>query len=61
MIKYWLITGDTHGRIKERLEAIQQKCSYSPAETAVIILGDVGLNFFLNKTLFNFIYACGNF
>lgn len=52
MIKHWLITGDTHGRVKERLEAIQQKCSYPPAETAVIILGDAGLNFFLNKTDF---------
>lgn len=44
MIKNWLVRGDTHGRFKwlEELE------DYKPAETAIIILGDAGLNFFLN-------------
>lgn len=49
MIKHWLITGDTHGRVLERLEKIDQT-KYLPAETAVIILGDAGLNFYLNRT-----------
>ena len=52
MIKHWLITGDTHGLVKERLRLAQQKCPFLPAETAIIILGDVGLNFYLNKTDF---------
>lgn len=46
MIKTWLVTGDTHGKVAERLAAIES----NPQETAVIILGDAGLNFYLNKT-----------
>lgn len=46
MIKNWLITGDTHGQVLERLSHIE----YPPDETALIILGDMGLNFYLNKT-----------
>lgn len=49
MIKHWLITGDTHGRVLERLKNIDQT-KYPPAETAIIILGDAGLNFYLNHT-----------
>lgn len=48
MIKYWLVTGDTHGEVFERLNQIP-KDKYKPEETALIILGDVGLNFYLNK------------
>lgn len=51
MIKRWIITGDTHGLVDRRLEQI---ASYTdnlvPEETAVIILGDAGLNYYLNKT-----------
>ena len=51
MIKRWIITGDTHGLVDSRLEQIT---SYTdnlvPEETAVIILGDTGLNYYLNKT-----------
>ena len=46
MIKTWLVTGDTHGKVAERLATIES----NPQETAVIILGDAGLNFYLNKT-----------
>ena len=50
-IKYWLITGDCHGRVGERLTRIKQDYPrLDPAETAVIILGDAGINFWLNKT-----------
>lgn len=48
MIKKWLITGDTHGKVAERLAHIPS--TLSPEETAIIILGDVGFNFWLNKT-----------
>ena len=47
MIKNWLVTGDTHGQVLERLSHI----GYPPDETALIILGDMGLNFYLNKTV----------
>lgn len=47
-IKNWLLTGDAHGRVAERLMQIPE--SYIPEETAIIILGDAGCNFWLNKT-----------
>ena len=49
MIKNWLVTGDTHGRVMERLSQIDSD-KYIPDETAIIILGDAGINYFLNKT-----------
>lgn len=49
MIKNFLITGDTHGRFKTRLDSIDTK-KYSPSETAIIILGDAGVNFYLNDS-----------
>lgn len=48
MIKNWLCTGDTHGHVCERLEKLNGY--FLPSETALIILGDAGLNFYLNKT-----------
>ena len=48
IIKHYLITGDTHGRVIERISHIPSH--YEPAETALIILGDAGINFYLNKT-----------
>lgn len=48
MIKHYLITGDTHGRVMERISRIPNY--YEPTETALIILGDAGINFYLNKT-----------
>ena len=46
-IKYWLIRGDCHGWfgwIDNQLK------NYPRKETAVIILGDAGFNFYLNKS-----------
>lgn len=48
MIKNWFITGDTHGKVAERLHHIPD--TLNPEETAIIILGDAGFNFWLNKT-----------
>lgn len=45
MITNWLVRGDCHGRF-DWLNELQQ---YRQEETAIIILGDVGLNFFLNN------------
>lgn len=51
MIKRWIITGDTHGRVGQRLYQITHNMdSIIPEETAVIILGDAGLNYYLNST-----------
>ena len=50
MIKNWLITGDTHGRVESRLASIKENMpEYNPEETAVIILGDVGFQYYKNK------------
>lgn len=48
-MKQYLITGDTHGKVCERLEVLKQ-LDLKPDMTSLIILGDVGLNFYLNKT-----------
>lgn len=51
MIKRWIITGDTHGRVSDRMSKIVHKMDgLVVEETAVIILGDAGLNYYLNKT-----------
>lgn len=39
---------DTHGKVAERLSLIPN--TLNPEETAIIILGDTGFNFWLNKT-----------
>lgn len=50
MIKHVLITGDCHGKVDVRLAQIKDTMSeYDPSETAVIILGDVGFNYYKNK------------
>lgn len=51
MIERWIITGDTHGQVEPRLQRIL-KCTDEivPEKTAVIILGDAGINYYLNKT-----------
>lgn len=48
MIKNWLVRGDTHGNFNW----MDNGClnDYMPKETAIIILGDAGFNFFLNET-----------
>lgn len=51
MIKNWILTGDTHSRVSARIEKIlHDSPELIPEETAIIILGDAGFNFFLNKT-----------
>lgn len=51
MIKRWIITGDTHGQVYQRMNEIYCNTDNLVAEeTSVIILGDAGLNYYLNKT-----------
>ena len=51
MIRNVLITGDTHGRVSQRILNIARNYpDLVPEETAIIILGDAGINFYLNKT-----------
>lgn len=45
-----LVEGDCHGRVSERLDNIKENLEYKENELALIILGDVGLNFWGNKT-----------
>lgn len=46
-IKHFVVTGDIHGDVKE----IQHFCdNYDITENALVILGDAGFNFYLNKT-----------
>lgn len=46
-----IFTGDTHGDVATRLENIKRNMdNIVPEETAVIIFGDAGLNYYLNKT-----------
>ena len=50
-IKNFLITGDTHGRVAERIGNIAHNShDLLPEETAVIILGDAGFNYWLNDS-----------
>lgn len=46
LIKNWLITGDCHGNIF-KFKTIDKKI-YKPNETAIICLGDMGINYYLN-------------
>lgn len=52
MIKNWILTGDTHGGMAtiSRVGNINRNMTCTPEETAIIILGDAGLNFYLNNT-----------
>ena len=45
----YLITGDTHGRVVERINLIDKEI-YKPEDTSLIILGDASINFYLNNT-----------
>ena len=48
MIKNLFITGDTHGNVLSRFKKFMDV--YNPEDTAFIILGDAGLNYYLNKS-----------
>lgn len=51
MIKRWIITGDTHGQVVKRLmQIVGSVDDIVLEETAVVILGDAGINYYLNKT-----------
>ena len=47
-LKTFLLTGDTHGHVMDRINKIPS--CYEAAETALIILGDAGINYWLNNT-----------
>ena len=50
-IKTWTVTGDTHGRVVGRLISMKTHLeNFSPEEVGIIILGDSGINFWLNKS-----------
>lgn len=62
MIKNVLITGDCHGKVDQRLTYIQQMMTeYDPSETAIIILGDVGFNYYKNKKDWKLKYHAAQF
>ena len=46
-IKNWLIHGDTHGNFNWMHTQLEK---YQPEETAIIILGDAGFDFYLTKS-----------
>lgn len=48
-IKRWIVTGDCHGNFSRFLNPTFLG-EDNPAEFGIIILGDAGLNFYLNKT-----------
>lgn len=48
MIKNWLVRGDAHGNFTWMANGCLD--DYAPDETAIIILGDCGFDFYLNKT-----------
>ena len=51
MIKNFIITGDVHGKMNERIKNILETLEIQNRnETAVIVLGDAGLNFYCNKS-----------
>ena len=50
MITKVLITGDIHGAVERRLNYVQSAFSaLDPTQTAIIMLGDVGLNYYKSK------------
>ena len=49
MIKNWFLKGDTHG-LSELIQRTKNLEAYEPSETAIVVLGDLGANFYLNKT-----------
>ena len=53
MIRHLIFTGDTHGGMAtvSRIDNIKRNIpEYKPEETIIVILGDAGLNFWLNNT-----------
>ena len=53
MIRHLIFTGDTHGGFATitRISNIQRNTpEYKPEETMIVVLGDTGLNYWLNNT-----------
>ena len=53
MIRHLIYTGDTHGGVAtiSRISNIQRNMpEYKPEETMIVVLGDIGLNYWLNNT-----------
>ena len=52
MINHWILTGDTHGgaQTQIRIDNLLRNSNINKETTGVIILGDAGLNYYLNKT-----------
>lgn len=48
ILKNWLVRGDTHGNFLWMCNGCLD--TYEPEETAIIILGDAGFNFYLDKS-----------
>lgn len=44
------ITGDTHSEVSRRINSLISCAEYVPEETALIVLGDLGLNYYLDKS-----------
>lgn len=49
MIQHWLIRGDCHGNINWIKNLSSRFSSFKPTSTGVIILGDTGINFYLDE------------
>ena len=47
MIKNFLIAGDQHGNFNNLIWNIDTDV-YNPEETAIVVLGDAGINYYLN-------------
>lgn len=50
MIKKFIVTGDTHGQVAARIENLVSNAEYEKGQTAMIILGDAGINFYCNNS-----------
>lgn len=50
-IKHWIVIGDAHRRVLEQMDrVITIFPHYTPTETAIIFLGDVGINIFCDES-----------
>lgn len=49
-IKRWVVTGDCHGNFSRFFHPVFLKEEENPSEIGIIVLGDFGVNFYLNNT-----------
>ena len=51
MIKNWVVVGDAHRKVLNQIECVWETFpTYTPEETAIIFLGDVGINIFQDES-----------